>query len=652
MAGIGAESERVSIALLHRIVQPLKAALALFAFLVLYPLRYHAVEFHFDGLWMAALNYLHTAGVIFGKDIEFTYGPFAYLTLPMPFGTNLEQGIVFQLASWLVFGALLAWLIFRKHTPLINIVIFAICAPAGAQLFRAGPSDGPDYFLEMLVVMLAAASLIGPSVLYFAAVAIASFLLLIKLSSGIATIGVVLLFPLVLALTDRSRALRLLCIGAIEVSILVPVLFFATGGTASALVRYFRAGLEISAGYSAAMSLVGPSDAIWAALILLVGFAALSAGLFVKRDRAFPVSIAVLPLLFLEFKHSFVRQDGHVEILFRIAPFVLAATLLFADLSLPSLRNVRVRALCLIAFALIFSPWLYFERGHYYYQDSFWEESPFVRVARIADLTHFAAVKQRLAQESEATLGRGRFPPQLRERIGNHSVAIFPMNVAYAAVNPTRFVYFPVLQAYSAYTPYLDAWDAEFLNDPQRRPDLIVFEWVALDERHPLLDCPQTARALYENYEFDSLYGKVMLLRLRRQALPSTVRYARRMTMTIGQPLSVGKERDSVIRILLKYTLSGRLADFFFRIPPIYATLSGPNGRSMMHRIPHAVLAGGIAMRLMPADLEDARRLFETGRTATEFDTIAISGPGAEYLERFARVDVYEGQAGPTNGQE
>src|ERR1700682_4019881 len=73
----------------------IRAALTLFAFCALYPVRYHAADTTLDPSWAVALNQFHVRGLMHGRDIGFTYGPLAYLTLPMPFGTNLEQGVAF-----------------------------------------------------------------------------------------------------------------------------------------------------------------------------------------------------------------------------------------------------------------------------------------------------------------------------------------------------------------------------------------------------------------------------------------------------------------------------------------------------------------------------------------------------------------------------
>lgn len=630
------------------------AVLALFTLLALCPVRTPKNAGSIDPSWGVAINYAHTHGLTFGKDVAFTYGPLGYLSVPKPFGTNLAQGIALQLIAWATLGVVLAWLVLRKRIPLMNWCILAVCAPAGAQLFHASPTDGPDYFLEFLAILLVATCSSGSIVFYAGAVTIAAILLLIKMSAGVAVFGLIVVFALAVTFTDHVRVKWPYWIGIIAVPAILAITFLLFCGSSQALVTYLRSGIEISSGYSAAVSVVGPYTPLYAALIMLLGFALLAAALYLKRDNVLPAAVAILAPLFLEFKHSFVRQDGHVEIFFKLAPLALGALLLFVDLKPKRLFSGYSGYVLVAAVALIAMPWLFAESGSYYYQYFDWEpsDSPFSNVENVGALMDFPAFeRQARASQDQDFSATGHLPPELLSRVGDHSIAIYPVKMVYAAMNPIRFTPFPVIQAYSAYTPYLDGWDAEFLDNP-RRPDFVLFEWHPIDGRHPLLDCPQTALALYRNYEFDSAYGTILLLHARSKPLPSGMQLVERTTMTLGkmlddtkmamgQPLHFATRNPISVRVFLDYTLQGRLADLFFRVPPVYAILSGPQKKAYW-RIPPRVISGGIPLSLIPLDLEDTRKLFETGRTEANFDTIAISGPGAASFSPTARVEIYE----------
>jgi hypothetical protein len=122
--------------------------------LLVYPVRYHFENTGLDASWAVALNYFHVKGLVFGRDVGFTYGPLGYLILPMPLGSNLEQGLLFQAAMWVLFMALLSWLIFFRRIPLYRLAIFAICAIPGADIFYEFGYAGPDVFMVLLVLLL------------------------------------------------------------------------------------------------------------------------------------------------------------------------------------------------------------------------------------------------------------------------------------------------------------------------------------------------------------------------------------------------------------------------------------------------------------------------------------------------------------------
>lgn len=613
-----------------------RAALALFAFCALYPVRFHAADTTLDPSWAVALNQFHVRGLMFGRDIGFTYGPLSYLTLPMPFGTNLEQGMWFQLACWLVLGGVLAWLTISKRISTMGLAVFAVCAPAAARMVHEFGYAGPDLFLEFVALLLMSFCLAGPEVFYYAGVAIAAFLMLIKLSTGIGAITAMVVFSIALAIVDRRRGLRLLSIALVATPVLFTVLFLLLAGSFDAVAPYIRSAMDISSGHSASLSLAGADVELYFALAILAGFVAVAVTFYLCKDRAFPVAAAMLAPLFLEFKHSFIRQDaGHVEFVFTFAAFAFATIVLFSDLqwNISADLFLKVAALLLVA-----APWLYFEQGRY------WRDliSPMDAWRRVRMFANLGGLKQSLQADSNRALARDRLPADMLTRIGNRSITIYPWENSIAAANTIDYRPFPIFQVYDAYTSYLDGWNAEFLNDSRRRPELVLFEWRSIDGRHPFLDCPQTLLALYRNYEFDSQYGELLLLRKRGTPLSQDLRPVAKATLRIGQPLRVGTAQTAVVRVKLRHNFMGRLKDFFFRVPDVYLTLSGPRGRTLVARIPPAVVEGGIPITLVPEDLGDARRLFETGTIDERWDTLAITGPGSAAFSNTADVEILE----------
>src|SRR5271163_3428973 len=120
-----------------------RIVLTLYSSLVLLPIHYHAAATGLDASWAVALNLLHVRGAIHGRDIAFTYGPLAYLALPMPMGSNLQQGLAFQTLCWVLFIGLLAWFAFVRRVPLPWLLLFTLVAVPGSGLLRNFGYAGP-----------------------------------------------------------------------------------------------------------------------------------------------------------------------------------------------------------------------------------------------------------------------------------------------------------------------------------------------------------------------------------------------------------------------------------------------------------------------------------------------------------------------------
>src|SRR5205807_2252249 len=144
-----------------------------------------------DSSWATGLNYFHAHGFIFGQDVEFTYGPLAYLTLPMAMGSNLRQGIAFQVFIWAIFVSFFAWYTFVHRPPLINITAAAVCMFAGSRLFSEFGYAGPDFFIGVLTLFfIAATGVTRRWYLFWTAAILATVMLcFIKLSTGTAALS-------------------------------------------------------------------------------------------------------------------------------------------------------------------------------------------------------------------------------------------------------------------------------------------------------------------------------------------------------------------------------------------------------------------------------------------------------------------------------
>jgi hypothetical protein len=130
----------------------------------------------------------------------------------------------------------------------------------------------------------------------------------------------------------------------------------------------------------------------------------------------------------------------------------------------------------------------------------------------------------------------------------------------------------PVLQSYSAYTPYLDGLDASFLASP-RAPQRILYQALALDGRGPFWDPPATMVAMYCHYRQLYVSGPWQVL----GRVPDRCGGARvvgRAFARFGQPIDVPVEPGDLV--LASFSLSSpvlaRAEGLFLKPPPVRVT--------------------------------------------------------------------------------
>lgn len=213
-------------------------------------------------------------------------------------------------------------------------------------------------------------------------------------------------------------------------------------------------------------------------------------------------------------------------------------------------------------------------------------------------------------------------------------MAIFPYECAYAAANGLNFRPFPVLQSYSAYTPYLDGLDAAFLEDGRRAPPWILFEWESIDGRHPLMDVPATTLAMYRHYDLEASADRYLLLRRRIAPRFGPPRLVETRELFLGHPFAIPASRHPLIaRIHLRLTSLGGVRKLLFRIPEV--RLAG-------FRVPPEVMQDGVPLNFLPRNLEDVQALFTRGAIPAHPGEFTIGGPGIRFLRDPVKVEILE----------
>lgn len=451
-----------------------------------------------DGSWQMTMHLWGHSLPGLGPHVDFTYGPLGFLALPTLWFTTtgvlawLAMLVVTAGCAYVAFARLRGWLpwwaaaivalvvvrcITLLHDPAEAIPMFAFWWVAGARL--------PTLRRRMI-----AAGVLG---------LLAALLLLCKFGDGLILAGIAVLAPFVW--DDRPWRELVVAVGALVAGLVVfwSLVTLAPG----ALPHYVSSSLALANGYWQ-MSLSSGSDgwALVAAPLIAVGLVALLA---TERGlvRKVALIVSAVWLGWLEFKHAFVRADGHHLATFFVAAAVVALAVGSRHWRWSVLRVVVVVAAVATAVSISSARDVFprpIQPAHQFFAQATTLSSGADR-ARIQNNAR-AALRHRLA-----------IPPEILAAIGHSTVQIDPYPTDAAWAYDLKLSPVPVFQLYSAYTSSLDDENAHALTG-SRAPQFILRNQQSkpLAGRLPAWESPRYELAVLCNYKQSLEVGRWQLL--------------------------------------------------------------------------------------------------------------------------------------------
>jgi hypothetical protein len=555
------------------------------------------------GLHMAAHQRLH-----FGSQMIWTYGPLGFLVTSGTYYVGLASlafwyGTVILLAYAIsLVWALRRWLPAVAAVPVAFVALIALPSSFAVLVIAAvwcmaALSEYPPRFAERLV------SLGGG--------AFAALTLLIRLTWGPTIL--LMCTATLLALPGRRRELPILAGSAV---VAFAALWFVAGQALGNLPEFARSTEQVVLGYSQAMGLRDfPQHYVALAIvasILLISGAAFCAA----RGRVqIAAGVTMALVTFLTFKEAVVRYD-----IFHVTVFFGTATAL--AMSIPWRGRLRVGGVLLVAAIGAISIHLATPQARAF--------NPVTHVKTLVSQLRTVASPGR----QRAIIARGRLFTALqysleRSTIGllrGHRVHVDPWAAAVIWAYQLKWDPLPVFQDYQAYTPWLDAKNAEALRSPAG-PDRILRENVhalerrfaaaAIDGRYPAWDPPEASLAMLCNFAPLQTTGRWQVL----ARVPDRCGRARLLR-------SVKSRFGSTV--LVPSAARGELV--FAKIHGVGVSgLEAVKNFLYRAKFRHAVVNGGQGWRLVPATAGDG--LVLTVPPAADFPGPAFRvSPGARTL--------------------
>lgn len=549
-----------------------------------------------DASWRMALGKFFMEGRQFGKDIVFTYGPLGFSMGKTYWGSHWGVLVAWHTVQALVFTTIVYWHAYRlvgyRRTFFFLFFFFfglsyqdamhqSIITLTGMELIRRSNTSWrwSSTALLLLLVIL--------SLVKFTNMLLAFFLVLLA--------GALEFAP-----TRNWRSLRL---PALFVGLFLAG-WVLCGQNLLNLPAYFHSSWEISQGYQDSMGLSCPSSQLYVALVvagLMVCYLALSLASRPDRLRGMGLVLGTTAYLYLNWKHGFIRADGHqIGFYYAALTVIVSAPLLLED----SLRWRRAK-IAVLAIAGLLSTY-----GMEKVLSGLVRGAPAAAQDKIN--THLAFVTGqgygRDIYEGKLQAERGSADLRMvKAAVGEASVDVLGFEQAIALFNDLNYQPRPVFQGYSAYTPYLSRLNGDYFAS-DRAPEFVLFKLQTLDGRLATMDDPHSLRLLIQRYTY--LLSEQGFTLWQRKPGPFDVNQFEptpisSVTHRIGESIAVPAHPDHGIWVEIHYRFSllGKLRRFLFKPPLVQLRITDESGTESVHRLPQPIGRTGFMLSPIANDL-------------------------------------------------
>lgn len=537
-----------------------------------------------DPSWRMALGYFYENGMQFGRDVVFTYGPLGFVMGKTFFGLQFWPLITGQLI--LAFVSTVTILLQGRRLEGRSRMIYFIFM----LVFGVGYEDA----LHMLVIAILGFELIRlideprRMRLILIAAVLAGYAQIKFTDLLLATFGVIVASAYGFSRRRRGEAIVLvLAFAGVFIGI-----WMICGQALGNLPAFFRGSWEISAGYQWAMGFPTPSSPLWKGvliLLLLVGYSVMHVVIHPNKLRAVANTLFLGVFVYLNWKHGFVRADGHMLGFFYCALLPLTAYPFLLD----DPNKFRFQHRWAFAIAIFVCIWgLETALGNSVRtalgsaETKIWDN--IVKVVRWDET--------RQSYRDELTLARmGSDLHEVRSVVGNASIDVIGCEQSAVFFNRFNYRPRPLIQGYSTFTPYLAQLNGDFYAS-DRAPDYVLVKLETIDGRLLTMDDAQVLVILPYRYDY-VLTDRGFQLWKRKAATfdASTVipKPIRTETATVNRPLVVADLAGKPIwvKIDLQPSFLGKIRSFLYKPPQVKLRVEDTSGNTT---------AGGAWDYLMP----------------------------------------------------
>jgi hypothetical protein len=579
-----------------------------------------------DPSWRLTLDYAFGHHLQFGTDLIFTYGPLGYLLAGTTSGEHYSHYLIWQIAAGAIFATVI-WLFGRCFRGWRLAGYYAYFFFFGAVYVDA---------VHMIMVLLLSVALLREPVAarrWLVAVigALLGMLALVKFTN-------LMLASFVVACVVGHHAWRrrwvdlAVVAGSFAASFMLGWMLWSQ--RPANIFAYLINSFNVSTGYVEGMAFYETP------LMLTLGLgAAFTLGAYYMltlwRREDPPRAVAVLLMAaaasYLNWKHGFVRADGHVFAHFVTCMFIASTfpVLLQDDGPLQRLKAGLLWG-C-VAFSL---------GGVYFATPSTITDAPAIwnyHLKEVVNALRIAPDLGRNARNYFDEMKKLHALPGVKTAVDEATIDMLGNEQAYVLFNGLNFTPRPAIQSYAPYTERLLKLDEEFYRS-SRAPEFVLQKIEAIDLRLPAVDDSLATRYLYRHYTYVLQERGFLLWRRNRPdpALDEEIPLSS-TTVAFGQTVAAPDRGDAPIWVEIdaRPSLLGRLRIFLYKPPTLNITLTDGHGFKSTYRLISGMARAGFLLYPFFTGNNDVVQ-FESGNPTIRLLRFSLEMPPAQqkYFQR------------------
>jgi hypothetical protein len=525
-------------------------------------------EMDLDSSWQIALHLALKKGLIFGKDILFTYGPLFWIyqrfsiAIPLWGYVLLDVFFYFNLA-------LMLYLAFKQNAPTIPALILLL---VNCCIFVTFSTLDEYFLIAFFSFHLISFTQNGKTWQHIYAGVLAILISYVKFNNGIIALALYTIVTVALPffrIRSWSYSLFNILIAAF-IWIGIGKLFDLD------LSLYLKGSYEIISGYMEAMYLIRDlsnlSDYVvqltylYFAIMILFIFILIRFRKQILNDFTLFTTILVLGAYFyVMYKHAIIRDNA--------GSIVLYFNMLVISV-LPFLKPpIRVYVI-FVNIILLFAAFSIREVTSVIGQRGFYILFP-VDQAKL----YYSNLMAPYASIDSSSADLLVFPERMRQKIGNKSVDIMPFEIASIYKSGMNYQPRPSIQSYNAYTKYIEEKNySHFLSD--KAPDFVIMKASNLssvrNNKHLNYEENLSRLALLRRYkmiDFDAT-NELILLQKTDTILPSDTVSVTVERHAVGELIKVSKvDGFEFFEADVPYTPLGSFIKFLYKPIPLHSSV-------------------------------------------------------------------------------